>query len=155
MVVKGKIEAKVEIKSSAQEFHDVVNGKPHHLANISPDKMHGCTLHSGDLGSTGSIIEWHYTHEGVKKSTKQIIEVDDGKYKVVYKIIGGHFSEYPNFHITYDAIPKPGDGGTIVHLIFEYEKPDENTPDPTSLLEYLCDLTKEVDAHIQAEAAAK
>ncbi|CAM8990273.1 unnamed protein product [Rhodiola kirilowii] len=156
MAVKGKIEDKVEIKTSAQEFHDVFNGKPHHLANITPDKVHGCTLHSGDLGSTGSTIEWHYTHEGEKKSTKQIIEVDDGKYKVVYKIIGGHFSEeYTNFHITYDAIPKPEDGDhTVVHWILEYEKPDENTPDPTSLLEYLCGITKDIDAHIQEEAAA-
>uniref|UniRef100_A0A7N0T9K6 Bet v I/Major latex protein domain-containing protein n=1 Tax=Kalanchoe fedtschenkoi TaxID=63787 RepID=A0A7N0T9K6_KALFE len=154
MVVKGKIEAKVDIKSSAQEFHDVVKGKPHHLPNMSPDKMHGFTLHSGDLGSTGSIIEWHYTHDGVKKYTKEIIDVDDGKYKMVFKVIEGNFSEYPNFHITYDAIPKP-DGGTIVHWIFEYEKPDENTPDLTSLLEFVCDLTKDIDAHIQAEAAAK
>uniref|UniRef100_A0A7N0UJL8 Bet v I/Major latex protein domain-containing protein n=1 Tax=Kalanchoe fedtschenkoi TaxID=63787 RepID=A0A7N0UJL8_KALFE len=154
MAVKGKIEDRVEIKTSGQEFHDVFNGKPHHLANISPEKIHGCTLHSGDLGSTGSTIEWHYTHEGVKKSTKQIIEVDDGKYKVVYKITEGHFSEeYSNFHIIYDAIPKP-DGGTIVHWIFEFEKPGEETPDPTSLLEYLCDLTKDIDAHIQEVAAA-
>ncbi|CAM8986537.1 unnamed protein product [Rhodiola kirilowii] len=103
-----------------------------------------------DLLSNGT------THEGEKKSTKCIIEVDDGKYKVVYKIIGGDFSEeYNNFHVMYDAIPKPEDGDhNIVHWIFEYEKPDENTPDPTSLLEYLCGVTKDIDAHIQQEAAA-
>ncbi|KAL9668681.1 hypothetical protein QQ045_006219 [Rhodiola kirilowii] len=136
-----KIEDKVEIKTSAQEFHDVLNGKPHHLANITPDKVHGCTLYSGDLGSsTGSTIEWHYAHE-----------VDDGKYKVVYKIIGGHFSEeYSNFLIIYDAIPKPEDGDhTIVHwILFEYEKPDENNPDPTSLPEYLCGILLKILMHI-------
>uniref|UniRef100_A0A7N0TYQ0 Bet v I/Major latex protein domain-containing protein n=1 Tax=Kalanchoe fedtschenkoi TaxID=63787 RepID=A0A7N0TYQ0_KALFE len=155
MVVKGKIEDKVEIKSSAQEFHDVFNGKPHHLANITPEKMHGFTLHSGELGSSGSIVEFHYTHEGVKKFTKLHIEVDDGKHRVDYKIIGGNFSEeYSNFHTIYDAIPKPDGEGAVVHWIFEYEKPDENTPDPTSLLEYLCGVSKDIDAHIQQEAAA-
>uniref|UniRef100_A0A7N0SV90 Bet v I/Major latex protein domain-containing protein n=1 Tax=Kalanchoe fedtschenkoi TaxID=63787 RepID=A0A7N0SV90_KALFE len=155
MGVKGKIEDKVEIKTSAQEFHDVLNGKPHHLANISPEKVHGCTLHSGEFGSTGSTIEWHYTHEGVKKSTKQLIEVDDGKFKVVYKVIGGYLSEeYIDLHIIYNAVPKPDDGGTIVHWTFEFEKPDEKTPDPTSELQYLCGLTKDIDAHIQEAAAA-
>ncbi|CAM8990274.1 unnamed protein product [Rhodiola kirilowii] len=155
MPIKGKLEERVEIKTSAQEFHDVFNGKPHHLANVTPDKINGCTLHSGDLGATNSTIEWHYNHEGKEKSTKCIIEVDDGKYKVVYKAIGGDFSEeYNNFHVTYDAIPKPEDGGTIVHWILEFEKPDENTPDPSTLLEFLCDLTKDIDAHYQDQAAA-
>ncbi|KAL9670397.1 hypothetical protein QQ045_007948 [Rhodiola kirilowii] len=131
MAIKGKLEERVEIKTSAQEYHDVFNGKPHHLANVTLDKVNGCTLHSGDLGAPLTLQSNGTTIMGKEKSTKCIIEVDDGKYKVVYKIIGGDFSEeYNNFHVTYDAIPKPEDG------------------------EFLYDLTKDIDAHYQDRVAS-
>lgn len=62
MALTGKIEAKTVIKSPPQIFHDLFAGNPHHLAAASPEIVHGSVLHEGQLGATGSIIEFHFTH---------------------------------------------------------------------------------------------
>lgn len=58
----GKLEADVEIKASADMFHHMFAGKPHHVSKASPGNIQGCDLHEGDWGKVGSIIYWNYVH---------------------------------------------------------------------------------------------
>lgn len=62
MTVFGKVEADVEIKAPAETFYEVFSGRPHHIANITPEKIQGCALHEGDWGTEGSVIYWDYVH---------------------------------------------------------------------------------------------
>jgi hypothetical protein len=62
MSLFGKVEGDVEIKASAEKFHEVFSGRPHHVSNVCPDKIQGCALHEGDWGNEGSVIYWDYVH---------------------------------------------------------------------------------------------
>ena len=56
------LETEVEIKASAEKFHHMFAGKPHHVSKASPGNIQGCDLHEGDWGQVGSIVFWNYVH---------------------------------------------------------------------------------------------
>ncbi|CAF2063922.1 BnaC06g31980D [Brassica napus] len=58
----GKLEAYVEIKASAEQFHNMFTARPHHVSKASPGYIQGCDLHEGDWGKPGSVIFWNYFH---------------------------------------------------------------------------------------------
>ncbi|VVA94863.1 unnamed protein product [Arabis nemorensis] len=58
----GKLETEVEIKASAEKFHHMIAGRPHHVSKATPGKIQGCELHEGDWGKVGSIVIWNYVH---------------------------------------------------------------------------------------------
>ena len=58
----GKLETDVEIKASATKFHDIFMKRPHHISNVSSEKIQGCELHEGEWGTVGSVIYWNYHH---------------------------------------------------------------------------------------------
>lgn len=69
------------------------------------------------------------------------------------KVVGGYFEkEFPNLRATYLATPNDDDGTTTVHWTLEFEKANETIPDPNSVLEFLIDVTNNVDAHLQKAA---
>nr|GEY41035.1 MLP-like protein 43 [Tanacetum cinerariifolium] len=85
---------------------------------------------------------------GKKKTSKQIIEaVDEEKHLIVFKVIGGDLVEelYKSFTIILHVEQK-GDG-KVATWTLEFEKPDPSVPYPTSLMDYFCNLIKDLDAH--------
>ncbi|XP_076912417.1 MLP-like protein 31 [Bidens hawaiensis] len=151
MALSGKLIGYVDISKSGV-FHDMLRHKPHEAVAIFPDKVHDCQLHEGERGAVGSVISWHYTHEGKKKISKQIIEsVNEESHTIVFKVIGGELVEelYKSFKIIFHVELK-GDG-KVATWTFEFEKPDTSVPYPTSLMDYLCNLVKDMDAHNNAK----
>ena len=57
----GKLEFNVEIKATAEAFHNLFAKKPHHVANAT-NKVHGVELLKGEWGTVGSHIVWNYVH---------------------------------------------------------------------------------------------
>lgn len=55
----GKIEIEVQIESAANNFHQVLWRRPHHLANVSPN-IKKVELLEGDWGTLDSVINCHY-----------------------------------------------------------------------------------------------
>ncbi|XP_076892857.1 MLP-like protein 31 [Bidens hawaiensis] len=148
MALSGKLIGYVEICKTGDVFHDVFRHNPHKLVAATPEKVHDCELHEGERGVVGSVIQWNYTHEGKKKFSKQIIEaVNEENHTIVFKVIGGDLVDelYKGFTITFHVEPK-GDAQVAIWT-FEFEKPDTSVPYPTSLMDYLCTLVKDVDAH--------
>ncbi|MCL8600407.1 MLP family protein [Proteus mirabilis] len=148
----GKLHGEVELESDAQTIYEVYARRPDQISNICPKTIHSCTPHHGKFGKTGSIIEWTYFHDGELKKTKEIIGVDDEKTKIVFKIIGGHFSgdskDFKEFLITLDFIPN-ATGGCVARWTFDYEKLDASIADPQSMLQFLMKINKDIDAHLQ------
>lgn len=62
MALSGKLIGHVEISKNGDVFHDIFRHNPDKVADISPDKVHGCDLHAGEKGQVGSVMTWHYTH---------------------------------------------------------------------------------------------
>lgn len=86
--------------------------------------------------------------KGEKKSIKQIIEaVDEEKHMVVLKVIGGFLVEelYKSFTAIFHVEPR-GDG-KLATWTFEFEKPNTSVPYPTALMDFVCNVTKQVDIH--------
>ena len=57
-----KLETDVEINASPVQFHEYFTRRPHHISNVSSDKIQGCDLHEGEWGNVGSVIYWNYFH---------------------------------------------------------------------------------------------
>ncbi|CAM8942849.1 unnamed protein product [Rhodiola kirilowii] len=152
----GKLEGELEIKSKAEDFHDVFSARPHHISNVSPGNIQGCGLHEGDWGTPGSTIVWDYVHDGKKCVAKEIVEaIDHENNSTTFRIIEGDVMElYKDFKVIVKATPKKEGEGSIVHWTLEYEKLHDGIPDPTSLLEITNGMTTDIDLHLQEVAAA-
>lgn len=62
MALSGKLEADLEVKVSAETFHDIFSCRPHHISNMSPAKIQQVHLHEGDWGKVGTVVVWSYVH---------------------------------------------------------------------------------------------
>nr|XP_043620691.1 kirola-like [Erigeron canadensis] len=146
MAVTGKLVGHVEISAGPDVLHNLLRYKPHDISSIS-DCVHGCDLVSGQQGVVGSIICWNYTHDGKKQFGKEIIEeIDETNHKIVFKLIEGNVLEiYKAFKITFHVEPK--DGKQLATWTFEFEKPHPSVPDPTSVMDLLCGIVKDMDVH--------
>nr|GEX85237.1 MLP-like protein 43 [Tanacetum cinerariifolium] len=146
MALTGKLVGHVEINSHADVLHDLLRHKPNDIASIS-EPVHGCDLVSGQQGAVGSVICWDYTHEGKKQSGKEIIEeIDETNHKIVFKYIEGHLLEmYKTLTVTFHVEPK--DDKQLATWTLDYEKLDASIPDPTSVMDLLCGIIKDMYAH--------
>ncbi|XP_021911712.1 MLP-like protein 43 [Carica papaya] len=154
MSMHGKLEAHLEIKASAEKFHEIFTHRPHHISNVSTDKIHGCDLHEGDWGTVGSIVYWNYFHDGKKKVAKEIVEaIDVDKNLIKFKVIEGDLmEEYKSFSFTIQVTPKENGEGSTVHWLLEYEKISDEVAHPETLLDFCIDVSKELDAHLIEQA---
>ncbi|KAJ0241171.1 hypothetical protein HA466_0216200 [Hirschfeldia incana] len=149
----GKLEAYVEIKASAEQFHHMFAGKPHHVSKVSPGYIQGCELHEGDWGKPGSIIFWNYFHDGEAKVAKERIEaVDPEKNLITFRVLEGDLmKEYKSFLATLQVTPTHGGTGSTVNWHLEYEKISAEVAHPETLLQLCVEMSKEVDEHLLSE----
>ncbi|KAF3432173.1 hypothetical protein FNV43_RR26912 [Rhamnella rubrinervis] len=150
----GKIETDVDIKASPEEFHTIFKHRPHHISNVSSDKIQGCELHEGEWGTVGSVIYWKYFHDGKDKVAKEIVEaVDEKNNLITFRVIEGDLMEhYKTFKITVHCLPKPqGKQGSIVHWTLEYEKLHNEIIDPHTLVQFCVDVSKDLDVHLSED----
>ncbi|CAI9096004.1 OLC1v1032064C1 [Oldenlandia corymbosa var. corymbosa] len=145
--LRGKLVSQIEIKSSADVFHELFRHKTHQLSKTSPHSIHNCDLHDGDWGTVGSIISFDYTHDGKKCVSKDRVEaIDEEKKLVKFKVIEGDPLElYKNISITVH-VDTHGESNLVAWTI-EYEKLHEGIPDPNTLMDLCLQLTKDVESH--------
>ncbi|CDP00800.1 unnamed protein product [Coffea canephora] len=129
-------------------FHDVLSKRPHDLATITPEKVQGFTLLGGDLGTVGSKICWHYTHDGKDRVAKEIIQdINEEKKSIVFKMIEGDLMElYKTFTIMYH-VDVLGDEESLITWTLDYEKLKEDTPHPGTFLNLLLHAVEDIESH--------
>ncbi|XP_057975400.1 MLP-like protein 34 [Malania oleifera] len=144
-----KLEAEVEIKASADHFHDIFSSRPHHISNICPEKIQGCDIHEGEWGNESSVIYWNYVLDGKACVAKEIVEaIDKEKNSITFKVIEGELLvDYKSFKIIVQATPK-GET-TLVKWTFEFEKLKEHDPEPKKLLHFVVHVTKDIEDHLE------
>ncbi|KAF3659634.1 putative desiccation-related protein PCC13-62-like [Capsicum annuum] len=142
MGLRGKLVAHLEVKCGGELFHDHFNTKPHHIPNIS-DKINHFGVHEGELGSVGTIIEWRFKYEGGERVAKQVVDhIDKEKKRISFKFVGGDFVDlYKEFKTTLDVEEN------WISWTFEYEKQNEDVPEPITLLGIAIDVMKDIDSH--------
>ncbi|KAI3413048.1 uncharacterized protein J3R85_016618 [Psidium guajava] len=155
MTIHGKMGIDFEIKAPANKFHDLISCRPHHISNMSAEKIQGVEMHDGDWGKAGSVICWSYTHDGEAKVAKEVIEaIDNEKNSTTFRVIEGDVMKlYKNFVFVVQATSREG-GGSIIHLTLEYEKLSEEVTEPYSLLQFVVHLSKDIDLHLMEQAQA-
>nr|XP_007148875.1 hypothetical protein PHAVU_005G021600g [Phaseolus vulgaris]ESW20869.1 hypothetical protein PHAVU_005G021600g [Phaseolus vulgaris] len=120
-----KIETKIHIKASAKQFYDVFCNRPHHIANMSPQKVKSIQIHKGEWGTEGSIISWNYTHEG------DLLE------------------HYKSFKFNLQVTPKKN--GSVMQFAMEFEKQENHIPDPHNFMQWGVELSKNIDTQLIKE----
>ncbi|KAI4386486.1 hypothetical protein MLD38_004416 [Melastoma candidum] len=153
MALHGSMKIDMWIKAPADQFHNVFSARPHHIPNASPEKIQACELHKGDWGNSGSVINWNYVHDGESKVAKEIVEeIDDEKSFTKFRVIDGDLMKrYKDFTLLVQATPM--DDGSLVHWSLDYEKLNEDVPEPYTLLEFCAHITKDISSNLVAQAA--
>ncbi|EYU31819.1 hypothetical protein MIMGU_mgv1a021736mg, partial [Erythranthe guttata] len=106
-----------------------------------------CDLHDGEWGTVGSIIYFNYTHDGKERVAKEIIEaIDEVNKSVTFKVIEGDLMElYKTFKLIVHVDTSGEDN--LVTWTLEYEKLNEDVPDPHTLMEFCLKVTKDIESH--------
>ncbi|XP_057771144.1 MLP-like protein 34 [Salvia miltiorrhiza] len=142
-----KLIAQVAFKAGGDVFHHLMSKNPKHFATVCSSKVKACEVQQGEFGTCGSVIQWNYVFEGKDQTAKQVIEVDEVKKQVTYKMISGDLLElYKNMVITYHVESRGG--VDFITWTIDYELINADTPHPTSLLNFFIEFTKETEAHI-------
>ncbi|XP_021747083.1 MLP-like protein 31 [Chenopodium quinoa] len=147
MGIRGKLEVEVEIKFDGDVFRQLSGQDPELVPNITPDKIHTCDLHEGELGKLDSVISWYYTVGNKKCVAKEIVEVIDEENKFVgFKIIEGDLlEEFKSLTISIHVIPR-GEI-TVVKWSAEFEKIADDGPYPTQIIDFCIGITKDIERH--------
>ncbi|XP_057732736.1 MLP-like protein 43 [Arachis stenosperma] len=144
-----KIETEFPIKADAKEFYDVFCNKTHQVAKAWPDIVKSVVIHEGEWGTERSIISWNYVYDGKACVAKEIIEdIDKEDNKMSFRVLEADLlNHYKSFKFLLHAVPKK-EGGSMVHWTIEYEKINDNTSDPHTLLQLVVQESKQVEAHL-------
>ncbi|KAK7334631.1 hypothetical protein VNO80_26391 [Phaseolus coccineus] len=146
-----KIETKVHMKASAEQFYDVFCNRLHHIPNISPQQVQSVQIQKGEWGTEGSIISWNYIHDGNSCVAKEVVEgIDRENYKLSFKVLEGDLlGHYKSFKSNLQVTPK--ENGSVVMYTVEYEKQENHIPDPHTVLQVGVELIKNIDSYLTQE----
>ncbi|KAE8730092.1 MLP-like protein 34 isoform 2 [Hibiscus syriacus] len=143
-----RMECQFEIKSSADKFFDVYKNKPYLMPKLSNQKVTDIKLLQGDWNSEGSFRLWHIDVAGKTEPVKEMIEkMDDTNRTIVYKLVGGEIMNAYKTWKTILNVTSMGEG-SLVKWTMEFEKQNENIPDPVKYGEFLTAWAKNVDAYL-------
>ncbi|XP_055800445.1 kirola-like [Solanum dulcamara] len=111
---------------------------------ISPSKILSFEFHEGEDIKVGSVVSWKYNDDGKDKIAKKMIEAIDPETKTItWKVIGGDLLEsYDSFTIITSCDHQ------WTTWTFLYEKKTEEIPEPLVLLDFVLDLTKDIEGHL-------
>ncbi|CAI9091551.1 OLC1v1026612C1 [Oldenlandia corymbosa var. corymbosa] len=144
-----KLVSSTEIKLDGKLIHEILTHKPYCMTSTSPKFIQGVELlDDREWGKVGSVRLWKFISQDGKTSVaKDIIEaVDDANKSVTFRMIEGDIlMVYNTFAITYN-FDKVG-GSNLVTCTFEYEKKDDNIPDPHSFMDVCLNGIKDIEAY--------
>ncbi|XP_038975320.1 MLP-like protein 423 [Phoenix dactylifera] len=144
-----KAEVEVEVKSPADKFWGALRDSTDLFPKIFPEQYKSIEIVEGDGKSVGTIRILKYA-EGfpIVTFSKERIEVaDDANKQVSCSVIDGELvGFYKAFKATLQVVPK-GEGG-LVKWCLDYEKANEEVPQPDLLQETAVKTFKGLDAYL-------
>ncbi|KAK6252285.1 hypothetical protein QUC31_014005 [Theobroma cacao] len=86
--------------------------------------------------------------EGKVEIFKEKITVDEANKSVTLVALEGHvMEEFKSYKIVFGVTPM-SDQSSVVKITLDYEKLNENIPDPNKYLQFLMNVIKDIDAHL-------
>ncbi|XP_058764320.1 major latex protein 146-like [Vicia villosa] len=149
MVLKGKLISELGIKAATDKCFKYLATQLHELQNHC-ERVHHTKLHEGeDWHDTDRVKHWTYVIDGkVHTSYDTLEEIDEKNKKLRYNLFGGDIGEhYKVFKLTIELIDK-SDGSGAIKWIIDFEKINENIDPPNGWMDYVTNVTKDLDAHL-------
>ncbi|PWA61865.1 kirola [Artemisia annua] len=127
--------AKIDIICNGDIIYGLFRYRLSELLNLAPEYFKSCKLQEGEWGAIGSIINWNYVIDGKSQVITHNIDAMDEKNKSLsFKVLNGDLLKFYKSFKAYLQVDGNTESSTVT-LTFEYEKMNEDVPDPDSLLE--------------------
>ncbi|XP_021894184.1 kirola-like [Carica papaya] len=140
------LKGEVKIKSSGEEFFEFFWKQTYKLPKINPQRIRSIQLLEGHWGKQGAVLLFRTIRpSGELRSSRRVIEVLNYKKKiaVVNAVAGNLLNEYKYLKIIQHDVPK-----NEVKYMIEFEKLNDEVPDPIILMEGIIETTKLVDEYL-------
>ncbi|KAL4571772.1 hypothetical protein LXL04_018537 [Taraxacum kok-saghyz] len=146
LALSGQKVGKVTIKSDCDVFHQLWKEQQHEIPSLTSN-INTCHNLDGEVGCVGYILSWNYILDGKDYVAKtQIIDIDEEKNSVTYKVIGGDLQELYKTFVSNVRVETDG-SDNIVTWTIDYEKLSPSVPDPDALLDFAIKTTKDIETH--------
>ncbi|CAI9285923.1 unnamed protein product [Lactuca saligna] len=148
MATIGKLDVEVKVHSKADKFFNSIMNSATIFPKVCSGLYKSVEVLEGDGQSVGSIRVVHFAEGSPMKTVKERIEeVDEPNMKVVYSVIDGDLMQY---YKTFKAIIVviPEGEGSIVKWFCEYEKANDEVPDPCMITDLVAKNFQAVDAYL-------
>ncbi|CAL5016492.1 unnamed protein product [Urochloa decumbens] len=148
-----KAELVVEVKSPADKLWTALRDSTELFPKIFPQQYQSIETVEGDGKSAGTVRLLKYA-EGVPMLTfaKEKLELADDENKVVsYSVVDGELVNfYKNFKITLKVSPaaKEGEAGAVVNWSMEFDKANDQVPDPDVIKETATKTFHDLDDYL-------
>ncbi|KAJ7954245.1 MLP-like protein [Quillaja saponaria] len=138
----------IDIKTSAEIFYNTLRGKTQTtVSDIAPDHLHKVEFHEGDGETSGSVKQATFKVGDTVEILKKKIHFDDENKIITYVVFEGDvLKHYNSYKVTLQVTSKGAVG--LVRWSLEYEKLNDEAPEPTKYLEFLVNVTKKIEAHL-------
>ncbi|KAF7808725.1 MLP-like protein 31 [Senna tora] len=150
MSLVSKLEADIELKASALSFLEIFSTKPYEIANIDPSFIQSVQILSGQWGVIGFVVLVNYTLDG--KASVAKMEVEDLNLidiSITFNVVEGDLlEEYKSIKFIIKVTPKILQLGSEVHWTIQYEKLNDQIPDPNLLMQDIIEMSKMIDASL-------
>ncbi|KAI7994485.1 MLP-like protein 43 [Camellia lanceoleosa] len=142
-----KLEGQTEVKCKADKFFEIFTCKSYLFPKICPEKIKSVQVLEGDWATIGSVKVWNYV-PGVSESGKERIEaIDVDNNSVTFNLLEGDILKvYKTFKCTLQVTNK--DDGCLIKVTLAYEKQHEDTPPPTMYLDFVANISKDIEAYL-------
>ncbi|TYJ40417.1 hypothetical protein E1A91_A04G140000v1 [Gossypium mustelinum] len=133
-----RMECQLEIKSSADKFFDAYKTKAQLMPKMANQVVRDVKLVEGSGWDSESKLE----------TCKEMMEkVDDKDRTVVYKLVEGEIMKaFKSWNSILNVMPM-GEG-SLVKWTMEFEKQNDDVPDPVKYGEFLTTWAKNVDTYL-------
>ncbi|KAG4205507.1 hypothetical protein ERO13_A04G109408v2 [Gossypium hirsutum] len=134
-----RMECQVEIKSSADKFFEAYQTKAQLMPKMANQVVRDEKLVEGsDWDSEGSVRQWFFVAGD---------NVDDKDWTILYKLVEGEIMKAFKSWKSIFNVMLTGEG-SLVKWTTEFEKQNDDVPDPVRYGEFLTTWTKNVDTYL-------
>ncbi|OMO77577.1 hypothetical protein COLO4_25084 [Corchorus olitorius] len=148
MALVGKLEAEVDVKVPADKLLCIIRSENHRIPEAASNHIHTIEVHEGDWETHGSIKLWTYTIDGKVEIFKEKLVVDEANKRITMEALEGHvLEELKSYKMTYQVLPKT-DESCMAKITVDYEKLNENVPEPNKYLQFVVNVTKDIESHL-------
>ncbi|KAI3882512.1 hypothetical protein MKW92_033509 [Papaver armeniacum] len=147
-----KLGFETEVKCSADKYFGMYSHNVTQLPRFVPNIFKSVEVIEGDATRVGSIRLWKYVMEGKEMAAKdRLTAFDKEKKSITYEMLEGEIMNYYKaLSAKLDVIPKQcaAGNGSLVKWSLEFEKVNDDIPNPTACIDLLRCITKELSSQL-------